>query len=476
MTTPPPLRRTTLVPSTPTKAPPATTPTPEAAPVEPLPGEGAVDAFGGPSHLPVIAMASTSPASGVSAVAARATTASAKPFGGPDFEAGLDRQTGTRARANNRVDVLYDGVQSFAERARLIEAATASIHLQTFIFTDDATGQALADQLIAKAKAGVAVRVIIDGLGSKRSDDGFFDRMRAAGVDVRARETGLDLTELNHRWHEKHLIVDGRVAIAGGMNIADEYALGGSGRLVMGRGDTGSEPWRDVDVRIEGLAVQDAQRAFLRNWRALGGTVPSSAVASLFPAPSVGRGQSRVRVVQQHPAGDPPDDHILQLHLRAIAAATSSITIENAYFVPPPALREALVDAARRGVKVRVLTNSKESSDMGFVVDAARYFYDELLEAGVEIHEQRGGTLHSKTASFDGQYAIIGSYNLNGRSAGLDTESVVAIRDDAVARSLDERFTAGAASATRITRADVEADSFVDDVKQWMLSTLSWTI
>lgn len=278
-------------------------------PAEPLLVEEAADVFAGRSSSVALPPPSTSKAGGA-ALAARATAATT-PFGGPDFEAALDRLTGSRARAGNRVDVLYDGVPSFAERARLIAAATTSIHLQTFIFTDDATGQALADQLIAKAKAGVAVRVIIDGLGSNRSDDAFFDRMRAAGVDVRARETGLDLTELNHRWHEKHLIVDGRVAIAGGMNVADEYALGGSGRLVMGRGGTGSEPWRDVDVRIEGAAVHDAQRAFLRNWRALGGTVPSTAVTSLFPAPAPTGRNIRARVVQQHPAGDPPDDHIL---------------------------------------------------------------------------------------------------------------------------------------------------------------------
>jgi cardiolipin synthase len=329
---------------------------------------------------------------------------------------------------------------------------------------------------MAKAKEGVEVRVIIDGLGSNRSEDAFFDEMRAAGVQVLARETGLDLTELNHRWHEKHLIVDGRVAVTGGMNIGDEYALGGSGRQVVSRGKEASEPWRDVDVRIEGASVHDEQRAFLRNWAALGGEVPAGRMAGYFPKPVVVGGGAAVRVVQQHPAGDPPEDHILQLYLHAITAATKSITIENAYFVPPKELRDALVDAARRGVQVRVLTNSKESSDMGFVVDAARYHYDELLAAGVEIHEKEGGTLHSKAASFDGQYAIIGSYNLNGRSAGLDTEAVVAIRDDAAATSLDARFDEGIKGARRITPAEVAGDGFVDDVKQWMFSLFSWTI
>ena len=401
---------------------------------------------------------------------------SVRRFGGAHLEGALDTETASRARPANRVQVLYDGVQSFAERSRMIAEAKSSIHLQTFIFTDDDTGRALADQLMAKAKEGVEVRVIIDGLGSNRSKGVFFDEMRAAGVQVLARETGLDPTELNHRWHEKHLIVDGRVAVTGGMNIGDEYALGGSGRQVVSRGQEASEPWRDVDVRIEGAAVHDEQRAFVRNWIALGGLLPSTKMAAFFPKPVQVGGGAEVRVVQQHPAGEPPEDHVLKLYLHAITAATKSITIENAYFVPPKELRDALVDAARRGVQVRVLTNSKESSDMGFVVDAARYFYDELLAAGVEIHEQEGGTLHSKTASFDGQYAIIGSYNLNGRSAGLDTEAVVAIRDDAAATSLDARFNEGIKGARQVTPAELAKDSFVDDVKQWMFSLLSWTI
>ena len=395
-------------------------------------------------------------------------------FGGAELEGRLDRDTGSVVRRGNSARLLFDGVHSFAERGRLIASAKSSIHLQTFIFTDDETGWTLARQLIAKAREGVAVRVVVDALGSNRSGDAIFDAMRDGGVEVRARETGLDPLELNHRWHEKHLVVDGRVAVVGGMNIADEYALGGSGHQVLSRTAKPTEPWRDVDVRVEGSAVQDEQRSFLRNWSLLGKPAPATGI--LFPRAPLVIGGSEIRVVQQHPAGDPPDAHILRLYLHTIAAARESITIENAYFVPPPELREALADAARRGVRVRVLTNSKESSDMGFVVDAARYFYDDLLQAGVEIWEKRGGTLHAKTASFDGQYAVVGSYNLNGRSAGCDTECAVAIRDDDVATKLDERFDDGLLHAEKITAATVANDSFVDDVRQWMASTVSWTI
>jgi cardiolipin synthase len=405
--------------------------------------------------------------------------ATGKAFGGPKFEAYLDQATSSRAHAGTNIQMLFDGVNSFAERNRLIDGATSSIHLQTFVFNDDGAGWDLARRLAGKAKAGVEVRVIVDALGSNRAGKAIFEFMKEAGVDLRFYKTGLNPLKANSRWHEKHLIVDGKVSIEGGMNISDEYALGGSGKAVIKKNRKGTEAWRDTDARIEGGAVQDAQRAFLRNWKLVGGTVPEERMAALFPKARFDGNGGSVRVVQHHPvasADAPADENTMKLYLAAIGAATKSITIENAYFVPPRELREALIAAARRGVDVRIMSNSKESSDMGFVVEAARYCYNELLEAGVKIYEVSGGTLHAKTASFDGQYAIVGSANLNGRSKGLDTEVVLAIRDDKAAAQLDERFNNGIPRAKEITLADVEADSFVTNLKQWGLSTLSWTL
>ncbi len=395
----------------------------------------------------------------------------------PTFEAQLDQLTQSRARPDNRVRPLFDGSASFAERDRLIDAAQSSIHLQTFVFTDDDTGWDLARRLAAKASAGVEVRVIADGVGSNRTDAKLFDFMRAAGVDVRLHETGLNLLAVNDRWHEKHFIVDGKVTVEGGMNIANEYAFGGSGRQVFFDNKPSTEAWRDVDVRVEGPAVHDVQRAFLRNWALLGDPVPPSSMAALFPPPTRSPGGATVRAVQHHPHGDPPDDNTLKLYLAAINAATKSIEIENAYFIPPAALRQALCDAAQRGVHVRVLTNSKESSNWSFVCDAARWFYDDMIAAGVEIFEKEaGGTLHSKTASFDGHYSIIGSCNLNGRSDGRDTESVVAIRDEHTGAALQERFAEGLTEAKQVTAAELAGESFLTDVKQWAMSTLAWTL
>lgn len=396
---------------------------------------------------------------------------------GPKFEMKLDQLTNSISRRHNSVLALFDGAMSFAERREVIQNAQHSVHLQTFIFNDDETGRSTAALLAERAKAGVKVRVILDGLGSSRCSPALLQQMTDAGVEVRIYATGLDLLSLNNRWHEKHLVVDGKVAIEGGMNIADEYAFGGSGRRLL-RGDGPErDAWRDTDVRVEGPAVHDIQRAFLRNWSILGGVVTSAEHKQLFPSPTIVPNGPAVRVVQHHPHGEAPDQHTLKLHVATTKQAKKHIAIENAYFVPPRELIDALTDAARRGVEVQVLTNSKTSSDMGFVVDAARHNYSELVEAGVQIYEKQGtGTLHAKTLTADGKYSIIGSCNLNGRSDGRDTECVVAINDEKTATDLTIRFAAGLQEAKLVTKEELDATPLLTELKQWTLSTLSWTI
>jgi cardiolipin synthase len=215
----------------------------------------------------------------------------------------------------------------------------------------------------------------------------------------------------------------------------------------------------------------------LRNWAILGEAVPAAEAPALFPAPTLVPNGPAVRVVQHHPHGDAPDQNTLKLHVETTKQAKKHIAIENAYFVPPRELLDALVDASRRGVTIEVLTNSKQSSDMGFVVDAARYSYRDLVEAGVKIYEKQGtGTLHAKTLTADGQYSIVGSCNLNGRSHGRDTESVVAINDDKTASALATRFAEGVKDAKLITQQELDDASMLTELKQWTLSTLSWTI
>ena len=396
-------------------------------------------------------------------------------FGGPGLDAGLDKATDSRAVSGNKLTMLFDGVNSFTERNRLIDGAKESISLQTFIFNSDDTGWELANRLSAAAKRGVEVRVIYDGMGSNRADPKMFEMMKQAGVQVREyadpKEQPL---EINARWHEKHLVVDGRTSIEGGMNIANEYALGGSGKMVYSRGKTATEPWRDADVKLEGPAVHDTAKAFLKNWAEVGPGVTELERAKLLPKLDPVAGGSDVRVVQHHPA-DEKDSNTVNLYRKAIDSAQKSITIENAYFLPPKELRDALVRASARGVQVQVMTNSRASNDMGVVSDASRYFYDDLMKAGVKIYEKQGGTLHAKTATFDGEYSLVGSANLNGRSDGRDSEVVLAIRDRAVATQLTDRFSSGTPQTQQVTLEELGKESFLTNLKQWAMSTLAWT-
>jgi cardiolipin synthase len=391
------------------------------------------------------------------------------------FEAQLDRETQSRSLAGNKVQMLFDGVNSFAERNKMIDGAKESICFQTFIFNSDDTGWELANKLAAKAKEGVQVRVIYDAVGSGRADPKMFEMMKAAGVDVKPYGEKYKVWDVNDRWHEKHLIVDGRASVQGGMNVANEYAFGGSGKQVFSRGATGSEAWRDADMKLEGPAVADTMKAFVRNWEELNGKMSDADKQKLFPKLTEVSGGPSVRVVQSNPEVKGLVGTNDKLYLRAIENAQKSITIENAYFLPPPEIRKALIDAAKRGVKVEVMTNSRASNDMGFVSDAARYFYDDMLKAGVNIHEKQGGTLHAKTATFDGQFSVIGSVNMNGRSKNQDAEVALAVQDDSTARQLEARFASGLKETKPVLMQELQKESFMTNLKQWALSTLAWT-
>lgn len=399
------------------------------------------------------------------------------PFGSKDFERLLDSRTGSVSRPNNTIEPLFDGVASFAERKKMIEGAKESINMQTFIFTNDDTGWETARLLADAAKRGVKVRLIYDGMGSNRSGNEIFDFMKKAGVEVREYGDPLrQFWDLNNRWHEKSLIVDGKAGITGGMNIADEYAFGGSGRLALRRPKEAQNPWRDADVKLKGPAVGDMTAAFLKNWKELGPPVPRAEGQRMIQQANetAVQGGPKARIVQHRPDED-GDDHAEELYLAAIRSSEKSITIENAYFNPPERVRKELIAAAKRGVDVKVMTNSKATNDMGAVSDAARYFYDDMIKAGVKVYERQTSTLHSKTATFDGKFSVMGSINLNGRSDTLDSEIAMTTEDPATAKALEKRFTQGLSEAKAVTKKELEKEGFWTNLKQWGLSLFSWT-
>ena len=248
------------------------------------------------------------------------------------------------------------------------------------------------------------------------------------------------IAEMNHRWHEKYLIVDGQKAILGGLNIADEYMFGGTGRRFETMGAE-REAWRDTDVYIEGPSARDAFDGFSKNWEHIRG--------ERLPQPSQPprvfddeRGTT-LQFIQHHPrlAGDHNITNFMVETIKALEPGEKAY-IANSYFIPTGALtvyKEALMDAAKRGVDVRVVTNSAKTTDAPQINQAAIFPYRDLLAAGVRIFERKGErTMHSKTAVFGSHISAIGSWNADNRSASLNSESIAVAYSPTFAKEVEK--------------------------------------
>lgn len=367
----------------------------------------------------------------------------------------LDRQiaieqaiVGSPLSLGNRATLLQDGPETYRAMFSAIEGATRTINAEFFIIQDDEIGRQFADLLLERRAAGVQVNLIYDSFGTLRTPKEYFERLRDGGVQlvefnpinplaVRSRWAP------NHRDHRKQVIVDGRTVILGGINIDDVYAESsanagsGSGSGASG-GGSGSRKaqresgWRDTCVQIEGPAVAEFQRLFLHTWEKQRGAPLSP--QEYFPAvPAVGR--DIVRAI-----GTSPDDAFSTTYLTFIAALTHAekqAYIVNAYFVPDPQLVEALIAAAQRGVDVRLVLPS--TTDSRAAAYAARSHYTTLLKGGVKIFERGGALLHAKTAVIDGVWSIVGSSNLDWRSAVDNDElNAVILSKDFASRMLSD--------------------------------------
>ncbi|MEO7743597.1 MAG: cardiolipin synthase [Usitatibacter sp.] len=326
----------------------------------------------------------------------------------------------------NRVQLLQDGPATYAAMLAAIASAKHHVHLETYIFEADEVGQKFADALAARVRAGVKVRVVYDAVGSIGTPKTFFKAMEDRGIEVaefgpvNAGTVLLRGPALNHRNHRKLTVVDGRVAFLGGINISGVYASGSLGSHMSSDKADGSPPWRDTQVRIEGPAVADLQKGFLRMWAQIR-KEETLTDARLFPAADKG-GPHAVRVVEAW-----VDEGINPLYVTLISAvqnAEARVYITMAYFVPHQELVAALKDAARRGVDVQLLLPGR--TDHWLVFHAGRSFYEELLEAGVKIFERDSRLLHAKTATIDGVWSTVGSTNLDWRSLA-DNDEVNAV-------------------------------------------------
>jgi len=320
---------------------------------------------------------------------------------------------GTPLLAGNKVTLLVDGPRTYKAMLGAIAQARDHINMETYILEDDEAGRQFADALIEKQRAGVQVNLIHDGVGTLATPAAFFDRLKQSGIRVleynpvnplRAK-AGWDVNERDHR---KLMVIDGRVAILGGINISSVYSGGsfsGSAKTRVGN----HLPWRDTDLQIEGPVVAEFQKLFMETWqRQKGDALPER---RYFPE-LTRQGGEVVRAIGSSP--DEPYSLIYATLISAITHAESEILLTNAYFVPDPQLLDALTSAARRGVDVKLLLPSK--TDSWLVLQAGRASYTELLKAGVKIYERHDALLHSKTALIDGVWVTVGSTNLDWRS------------------------------------------------------------
>ncbi len=318
----------------------------------------------------------------------------------------------------NRLTLLQNGPETYAAMMAAIAEAREHVNLETYIFDDDDVGRKFAELLIERQAAGVQVHVIYDSAGSVLTPRAFFQRMVEAGIRVlefnplNPLAGNRDDWRFNNRDHRKQLVIDGRVAFVGGINIAKVYSSAPLGRRAWrrrGRTADISTGWRDTHLQIEGPVVAQFQKMFIDTWTRQRG----EPLAELDFFPKLGAvGDQIVRAIGNYAEED--GNPIYLTLMSAICQAEEKIHITVAYFAPDPQMLGALIDAARRGVDVRLILPGY--SDVGVVFHLGRSYYAKLLRGGVKIHERYDAVVHAKTVCIDGVWSTIGSTNLDSRS------------------------------------------------------------
>ena len=338
----------------------------------------------------------------------------------------LSETDGAHVVDGNKVDVFTTGVDAFKSLYNDIESAKEHIHVEFYIIENDRLGNRFRELLERKAREGVKVRVIYDYLGAWKLPIAWRMSLKEAGAYIHpflAADNFFRFTLLNYRNHRKLVVVDGKVAYTGGMNLAERY-----------RGGNGLGLWRDTFVRVEGPAVHSMQYSFLVDWSFVDGKVVTD--KKYYPELSYFEDGESVQVVTSGPDSDWRS--IMQGVVSAISKAEKEILIHTPYYMPPEAVTIALEAAALSGVRVRVMI--PERNDSRVVAAAGRSYIEALLRAGVEVYYYRHNFLHSKAIVVDGYLSIIGTANMDTRSYEQNFEIAAFVYGEKTARCLVEGF------------------------------------
>jgi cardiolipin synthase len=368
----------------------------------------------------------------------------------------------------NLAEMLVDGPKTHDAMFDAMARARDHINLESYILEAGEIGKALARMVERKAAQGVRVNILYDSVGSISTPREYFARLRKLGAvvcefnPVNPLRAGIGW-RLNNRDHRKILVVDGRVAFTGGINLSSTYSSGSrSNRLPrdVKPGEDSARGWRDTQVRVEGPVVARFQRLFLDGW-ALQDCGPIAG-AKYFP-PLQARGDQAMRVLSSDPGADKSEMYLALLS--AIADAKRRVWLTFGYFVPDPWTVLALTEAARRGVDVRLVLPG--FSDFWAPVYAGRSHYAPLLRAGVRIFEWHEALMHAKTAVIDSKWASIGSTNLDWRSFVHNYEADLVVHDSGFARELERRFGLDVRAAMEVKRNKWEQRGSLERMKEW---------
>lgn len=335
----------------------------------------------------------------------------------PEFRDSMGHLIGPSFLPGQRIETLLNGKEIFPAMLKAIQEATKTITLEMYIWESGEVGSEFQKAFIERAKAGVKIHVIVDGMGTLKLKDEDIDAMKAAGVQFvklgRDRWYKLKLS-INHRTHRKLMVVDGKIGFIGGVCIGDKW---------LGDGEK-KDHWRDTHFRVEGEVAQQMQGIFAENWLQTTSVVLQG--ADYFPElPERDNSAAAVQCFKSGPKDG--EENARLVHLLAIAAARKNIRLSHAYFVPDDLAVKHLLAARKRGVKIEIIVPFKNDSKVGKAASRSRW--DKLAEAGVEFFQYTPSLYHCKVMIVDDLFVSAGSVNFDNRSFRLNDEANMNVLD-----------------------------------------------
>lgn len=364
------------------------------------------------------------------------------------------RDEGITFSHNNSVTLLMSGQEKFDDMFQAIRQARSSVHLECFNFRNDSIASLLFRLLAQKAKEGVEVRALFDGFGNDSNNRPLkrkhLKQMRSVGIEIYEFDP-VNFPWVNHVFHRDHrkiVVIDGKIAYTGGMNVADYYI---NGTEVVGE-------WRDMHCRIEGDEVNTLQKIFLRMWNKVTGQNVYGAkyyrgyhgadyITGLKPDTCCTAGKKMVGIINREPRVT--NKIIRKFYTDAINEAKDSIKLVNPYLTLNNTLKRALRNAVKRGVKVEIMVSAH--SDIPLTPDCVFYNVHNLMQHGVDVWIYKKGFHHTKIIMVDGRFCTVGSANLNARSLNFDYEENAVIIDPCTTKELNDMFERDKAESFKLT-------------------------